>query len=668
MKHYFSKALFVLLFTFTSQAIVAQGGLNKFTFSGKETKVIPGKTPERGNDGEVKSEDMIGRLGLVSLFYQNFCYTDGRYNHNNFKVIKGQVRAGKNNFEAYRVYEPTQKAKKFLASQHAVAYRFPKQQNYTIYQLNNGKVDKVAEIKASRINSNKPTLIKDLKVSKIKGNVVYFFAPSKQRISSFKQLSTNTEGSKIKSTRLGDVFKYRYKVNAQLHSPIGRSYRSRARAYFLLKNANNQIGMVWQDKKSKAIYYSRFTKDFKSQKNIRLLNRAKAELVAATNDNQGNLYYFTCWGNKGNSKVALTKTNAAGRALKVKNYDTSKGELNMYSAGYHLATMKFVNGKIALMIARTMHKSGDGLNHQGGIAVVFDANNLAQLRHLGQTSGHSFDNYLTTNREGKFLALDLGDNYPRGVHLHRFDDKGRRSQVVYTFKTKHGTRAKSPAGRIYGLYKEISKGDKKYYKWSNDNGTYSKLGGVVEVSNGYMVFFTGEPSPSGRSLDNSRAGYKSPDPRNVGFVKVRKDFEKSTSKRNYVSDDLVLSRGKSETGGFYTFGGRFSEQRNAGVVWLTNYRSKKQASARNLKIAKLPNNKVVLVWETVSQEGYRTQYENTYAMAIGPDGKVITPPVALGEHVRFNRRDKLLVVGNKVLIPSANDKEGKLELVVIDVK
>ena len=70
----------------------------------------------------------------------------------------------------------------------------------------------------------------------------------------------------------------------------------------------------------------------------------------------------------------------------------------------------------------------------------------------------------------------------------------------------------------------------------------------------------------------------------------------------------------------------------------------------------------------MSQEGYRTRYENTYAMTINPNGRVVTPPIALGEHVRFNRRDKLLVLGNKVLIPSANEKEGKLELVVIDVK
>ncbi|HAS42854.1 MAG TPA: hypothetical protein DCS93_20410 [Microscillaceae bacterium] len=666
MKYYFKHRLWLLLLIAISCDGFAQAGLNKFTFSGNETKVLPGKTPERGNDGKVKPEDMIGRLGLVSLFYQNACYTDGRYNHNNFKVVKGKVKAGKNSFDAYTIYEPTKKAQKFLASRHCVAYKFPKRQNYIVYRLQNGKIDQVATVEASQITTNKPTKIKALKVSNIKGSKVYFFVPSKTKISSFQQLSANAEGAKIKSTPVGEVYKYRFDVKAQLYS-IDNRY-NRPRAYFLLKNVSNQVSMVWQDKKSKAIYYSRFQADFKGQKSVRLLNRAKAELLAVTNDAQGNLYYLTCWGTKGNAKLALTKTNASGRFIKMKNYDTAKKGLNIYSKGYHLATLKVSKGKIALMIARTMHKSGDGLNHQGGIAVVFDANTLAQLKYLGQTSGHSFDNYLTTNQEGKFLALDLGDNYPRGVHLHRFDETGRRSQVVYTFKTQHGSRAVSPAGRKYDLYAEISSKDKKYYKWSNDNGTYSKLGGLIEVNDGYLVFFTGEPSPTGKSLDNSRAGYKSPDPRNVGFVKVRKDFEKSSSRRNFVSDDLVLSRGKSEIGGFYTFGGRFSKQRNTGVVWLTSYRTRAKASARNLKAAKLPNNKVLLVWETERKEGYRTKYQGTYMMVIGANGQVVNPPVSLGQHVRFNRRDDLLVVGNKVLIPASNVAENKLELVAIKLR
>jgi len=666
MKYHFKCNLWLLLLIVGGWDSFAQSGLNKFTFSGNETKVLPGKTPERGNDGQIKPEDRIGRLGLISLFYQNACYIDGRYNHNNFKVVRGKVKAGKNSFDAYQVFEPAKKAKKFLASQHCIVYKFPKMQHYTIYTLKGGKIEKVAEVKANRMNANKPTKIKSLTISRLKGNVIYLFAPSNQRISRFQQLSTNTERAKIKSTPLGEVYKYRFRVNAKVHNTKKSS--TRTRKFFLMKNTGDKVSMLWQDQKNKAIYLSRFAAGFKSQKNIRLYNRNNEELLAATNDPQGNIYYFTYGGEKGRTSVAIYKASVAGKHLKLKNYDTSKKGLNIYSVRNYMAALKYSQGKLALMIARTMHKSGDGLNHQGGIAVVFDANSLTQLKYLGQTSGHSFDNYLTVNETGQFLGIDLGDNYPRGVNLHRFNDKGRRSQVVYTFKTRHGTRATSPAGRKYDFYAEISRGDQKFYKWSNDNATYSELGGVVEVSNGYLVMFTGEPSPAGKALDNSRAGYKSPDPRNVGFVKVRKDFENSSSQRNFLSDDLVLSRGKSETGGFYTFGGRFSKQRNTGVVWLTKYRDKLRESARHLKVAPLNNGHILLVWEKVSKKGYRKEYQGTYAMQINADGRVITPPTALGNYVRLSRRDDLLVVGNQVLIPAGNESESKLELVVIKVK
>ncbi|OJJ20331.1 hypothetical protein BKI52_17870 [marine bacterium AO1-C] len=668
MKYYLKHSLLLLLLVAISQVSLAQTGLNKFTFSKSKTKVLPGKTPERGNDGKVKPEDMIGRLGLISLFYQNHCYTDGRYNHNNFKVEQGKVKAGKNSFDAYKIYEPTKKAQKFLASQHCLVYKFPKMQNYTVYTLKSGKIEKVVVVKASQMNASKPTKIKTLTVSRLKGNIVYFFAPSNQRISRFQQLSANTEGSKIKSTPLGDVYKYRFKVNAKVHNTQRAS--TKTRKFFLMKNTGGKVNMLWQDQKNKAIYLSQFVTGFKSQKNIRLYNRNNEDLLAATRDPQGNIYYFTYGGERGRTSVAIYKASAAGRHLKLKNYDTSKKGLNIYSFRNYMAALKYAQGKLALMIARTMHKSGDGLNHQGGIAVVFDANSLTQLKYLGQTSGHSFDNYLTINQAGQFLGIDLGDNYPRGVNLHRFDEKGRRSQVVYTFKTHHGTRATSPAGRKYDFYAEISRDGKKFYKWSNDNATYSELGGVLEANDGYVVLFTGEPSPSGKALDNGRAGYKSPDPRNIGLVKVRKDFENSSSRsrRNFISDDLMRLRGMSETGGFYNFGGRFSKQRNAGVVWLTKYRDKSQASARHLKVAQLNNGNILLVWEKVSKKGYREDYQGTYAMQINTNGRVITQPTALGNYVRLSRRDDLLVVGNQVIIPAGNEPESKLELVVIKVK
>jgi len=72
--------------------------------------------------------------------------------------------------------------------------------------------------------------------------------------------------------------------------------------------------------------------------------------------------------------------------------------------------------------------------------------------------------------------LRQGDNFPRGVNLHRFPIdgvwSGKPSRVVYNFKTRHGDKPTSPAGKSYPYYGDISGGGKNFYKWSNDNDVY----------------------------------------------------------------------------------------------------------------------------------------------------------------------------------------------------
>ena len=94
------------------------------------------------------------------------------------------------------------------------------------------------------------------------------------------------------------------------------------------------------------------------------------------------------------------------------------------------------------------------------------------------------------------MAVDLGDNYPRGVHLHRFPNgngdatPGRIShRVVYEFKTRHGTTPTSPANVEYPPYPEISTTEQQFYKWSNDNDVYTELAhpGVIYTDDGNML-------------------------------------------------------------------------------------------------------------------------------------------------------------------------------------
>lgn len=443
------------------------------------------------------------------------------------------------------------------------------------------------------------------------------------------------------------------------------------RQFFSLKNKTGNLEIIWQDTENKKVYLTRFDANLKNPQHLTLPTPANSNLLAATNDEQDN-YYLAVFKEKvdanTNQILTLCKVDKNAKQVAQKNQSSDKKDLNIWNIKHWGATMVQKDGKLALFMARTMNKSGDGLNHQGGIAVLFDANTLEVVHNFGQTSGHSFDNFLTINKNGEFLGMDLGDNYPRGIHLHKFatTSKWTSSKVVYTFKTEHGTSAQSPAGQTYPKYDEISSSNKTYYKWSNDNGTYTELGGIVEVSDGYLVIFAGEPDAQGKSINNARAGYDKMDSRNLGFVKVRKDFEKTE-----VLKDAILSKGLSETGGFYTFGGYLSKQQNEGVNWLTKLKNPQTENVQNIKTMELPNGNILILYAVDGSNSWQAGKDNyqPYMMCIDAQGKQILAATALDKNIRLNRRDEIVLIGKRIVVVQGVAEEGnKLRIHTLELK
>ena len=126
------------------------------------------------------------------------------------------------------------------------------------------------------------------------------------------------------------------------------------------------------------------------------------------------------------------KVDAAGKVLAAKKYDTGKKGLNIYEHDTPGSSLVWspADNTFGLIISRTMTISADGLNHQGAIAVVLDSADMSIIHNYGQTSGHSLGNSLHLARDGTFLGADLGDNYPRGIHLHNFSKTMRRQGKV----------------------------------------------------------------------------------------------------------------------------------------------------------------------------------------------------------------------------------------------
>lgn len=417
------------------------------------------------------------------------------------------------------------------------------------------------------------------------------------------------------------------------------------RRFYTMNLSNGKIGCLWQDNNNKDILLTSYQADFTGQITIPLKNTGKGLLLSACTDEKGNIHYAISYSSSEpldrGLKFMLYKYSKEGVYIASKSHNTDKDGLDIYDiTEKYMNTMRCKNGQLLMLIERRYHKGIDGLNHQGGSALLFESTELRLIKNLGQTSGHSFDNYLTTSNKG-FIGADLGDNYPRGVHFHEFKSKEetviKSSKVVYTFKTEHGTRPSYSTGMpTYPKYIEISKTGKTFYKWSNDNSTYGEIGGVVEVSDGYLIFFTGEPSPEGKSIDNFRAG-NSEDPRNVGFVKISKTFNQD--------EKPILSNGINEKGGFYSFGGRWTDQENIGIVWLTNIKNTTDQGVRNLKTVKI-DEKVILIWEQTTNSGGKTNI----LLKVDINGKPIGSAINLGDAITLNRRDDLTVLNGKIYL------------------
>jgi len=655
--------------------------LIKYAFQDSQQKLIPGTSTETASGWNcniaINPANQIGALAIVATFYQNGCYTDGRYNHNDYLVKQGVVKnaSGTNTFPAYQIDEPAKKATQFLASTHVVYYKFPTVEAYSVYAFNSvsNEISLVASVAANQIDTTKFIKIANLNVSTVKGSVTYIFVPSSQRVSVFTRFSTTVEGARVARNALLNVNKLRYSLTGDVYDTRSgfkygpNSFQGRygqARKFFLGFDAVlKKNAIVWQNQTNNQINLTKTTKT--SRSTVLLPNTQNELLAAATFDDDGNLYYLTIQSGNGKPNTARTatlyKTNTAGTLLLSSYLDTSNSAtgLNMVEF-FPTASLKYSNGLLGLMLGRTMLQSNDGLNHQGGIAVVFNADTLAQLKNWGQTSGHSFGNVLTRNSANEFVAIDLGDNYPRGVNLHRFTQTSKNAKLVYAFKTQHGTSPTSPAGVTYPLYDDISTSTTSYYKWSNDNNTYTELGGVVENADGYSVFFIGEPDANKLALNNARVGGYLNDARDIGMVKVARNFTNASS-----LSSIVLSPGITENGGFYTFGGGWTAQQNVGVTWLMNYKNKDLKNASRLKAVKLAENKILLLWEVWTP----SSYVNTYAMTVDSLGnKLITAPIALGSHLRLSPSDDPLLIGNNVYIVSGDKNASKLELLELEIK
>jgi len=389
---------------------------------------------------------------------------------------------------------------------------------------------------------------------------------------------------------------------------------------FLIKN-NDRFGVFTQEKDKKNCYLMWISSDRKSNKIVSFDIPKNFQLAAAVAGNDDKVIYLIIDG----SSVPENDKSSLKKAFFIKA-DSQTGKEILRQT---INTPKAGN-EIALHISRTMTVGGDGLNHQGAICVLFDANTLNILNNHGQTSGHSWGDSVQVLENNEFLGVDLGDNYPRGINLWKFNSQHIETKLVYAFKTCHGNKASSPAGKSYPEYTKISTGKNKFYKWSNDNRTYTELAapGIHEFSDSFAVYFVGECP----ALDNSNTkGYLNAS-RNIGFLKINKNLEK------------MVSFGPKEQGGFFDFGGGWNEQKNEGIQWITT-QTNKNVNVSRLKSARVAKNKNVLLFEIWTASSF------CYSAFIicDDDGNLTVPLTRLEYPFRLHKSDDIFVVNGKVV-------------------
>ena len=162
---------------------------------------------------------------------------------------------------------------------------------------------------------------------------------------------------------------------------------------------------------------------------IKLKSMAGGVLAAGTADPSGNLYYLEIQKGPVDPKPTVPLVaqmygpGPDGHAMGERKFDTTtnKGGFNIrsYEGAGSVGSMVYLKGMLGVILPRIIDSG-----HQVASVYVFSAADPATFKDLGTASSHSFGNFVTPESHGGFLGVDLGDNYPRGVHLHRFNPTG----------------------------------------------------------------------------------------------------------------------------------------------------------------------------------------------------------------------------------------------------
>lgn len=270
-------------------------------------------------------------------------------------------------------------------------------------------------------------------------------------------------------------------------------------------------------------------------------------------------------------------------------------------------------GKVEILHAiNTDWDDSIGQRHQKALSTVIDAATGEVTRTATIWVSHSFDQRLYYDGTS-FIEMHLGDAYPRQIVMARVEPDSSPYPIMYNKGT------------------------------TGDNNTYTRLGGLAIVPPeedpdfGFLTVFSTEST-----TDLSGGG-----PKNVGLVRVRRDFETNNpASSDYIDPAMPDELVSAVDGTDYT----------NHLKWLTAYTTESGLQAERTRIVSVGCSRYVVLWEEWDSAG---AFAGTQGLVLDAQGEVIVEAREVTP-LHIPRGDDAFELDNSAAWISGNTETGAL--------
>ncbi len=379
--------------------------------------------------------------------------------------------------------------------------------------------------------------------------------------------------------------------------------------------------------------------------------------------------------------MAMVKYNKDGEEVLSREYKTielsnsySVGDLNYTtSAPFYTSNCSLAvnNGVIACFYGRNIYMS-----HQTSALLLIDPETLQiisdhQNRELdnkywakyfepyGHGISHSLGQRIIPTSDGQFLMMESGDagtfGSTRGLMLTKLYeqyDKETNQDIIKetTKKVAH--------------YSEGSTGSNGY------NCTYSVLGNIIELSDGYMYVGALDKNINqayGSGIDSSWNVFVQKYDKNFYNMDSQKDMQllKNTSIRSIIGEKPT----NTNLGRLYLTGNEI----DYGFKWLTNLDNTKTAIL--VRAVKLRDDNVAILWEEdqMNKNSYGGYYlsssvKESHYMVIDKNGEIIVKDTILDKDTLISDEEQYVYNDGKIYWTTAPGNINRITVNVLDIE